>query len=104
MKNAKKFTIKLLKYTDGFAENKDLAREIREKQILPNMQNGVDIILDYSGITSTTQSFTHDLISDLIREYGRDFFDRVSFKSCVPTVQRVIGIVAEYMQRTLRIE
>lgn len=100
----KTVVIKLLKHTGSFAENKDTARSIREKYIYRELEKGKDIVLDYSGVNSTTQSFTHALISDLIKEYGSSFFDRVSFKNCSPTVQRVIKIVAEYMQRSLKSE
>jgi hypothetical protein len=93
--------VKLLRHTGSFAENKDAARKIRENYLEPKLRENKEIIIDYSGISSTTQSFTHALISDLIRIYGDAFFAKVSFKNCNPTVQRVIKIVSEYMQRTL---
>lgn len=99
MKKTQEVTIKLFDYIGDFAENKDTARTIREKYLLPALQEKKKIILDYSGVTSTTQSFTHALISELIRTFGHDVFNRMSFKNCNETVKKVIGIVAEYMQR-----
>jgi len=98
MKNTKPTIIKLLNYTGSFAENKDTAQKIRVKIMLPILKRGRNVILDFSGIDSVTQSFTHALVSDLIRTFSSDFFNRVAFKNCNKTVQRIIKIVSEYMQ------
>ena len=93
--------IKLSDKVGSFAENKDLAREIRIKEIVPALEEGQDIVLDFAGIDAATQSFVHALISDLIRRYGDEVLDKISFKSCNETVQKIIGIVVEYMQESL---
>lgn len=93
--------IKLFKRTGSFAENKDLARDIRVKEIIPALEKDQDIILDFVGIETTTQSFIHALISDLFRKYGIDVLDKVSFKSCSETVKKVINIVVDYMQESV---
>lgn len=93
--------IKLFKRTGSFAENKDLARDIRINEIIPALEKGQDIILDFANIEAATQSFIHALISDLVRKYGNDVLDRVSFKSCNETVQKIIMIVTDYMQESV---
>lgn len=94
-------TINILKRAGTFAENKDIAREIRQKEILPTLAAGKhEIILDFSGVTGATQSFIHALLSEAIRTYGDDVFDRVKFKNCSLTVKEVINIVADYMQES----
>lgn len=84
--------------SSGFAENKDIARDIRLTQIIPALEEGQKIILDFEHIDSATQSFVHALISDLMRKYGNDVLDKISFKSCNATIQKIIGIVTDYMQ------
>ena len=91
-------TINLFKKVGEFAENKDIARDIRIKIIIPALKKGDDVILDFSDITSATQSFIHALISDLMRKYGNEVLDKISFKSCNETIQKVINIVTDYMQ------
>lgn len=93
-------TIKLLQLVGSFAENKDIAREIRIKEIIPLLEKNEEITLDFAGIESVTQSFIHALISDLIRNYGNEVLDKILFKSCNETVQKIISIVADYMQET----
>ena len=93
--------IKIFDLAGSFAENKDTAKDIRENYVLPAMKNGGNIILDYKGVDSTTQSFTHALISEAIRIYGEDFFDKVKFKHCSESVKKIIVIVSDYMQQNL---
>lgn len=93
-------TIKLFQIVGSFAENKDLARDIRIKKIIPSLDEKEPVILDFEGVNSATQSFTHALISDLFRKYGSDVLDVISFKNCNETVQKIISIVVEYMQQS----
>lgn len=90
--------IKMLPLVGGFAENKDRAREIRLEKILPALEDGQDVTLDFTGVSSTTQSFIHALISDVIRKRGSAALDHLYFKGCDPTVKKIITIVTDYMQ------
>ena len=92
--------IKLLPRVGSFAENKDIARDIRLKEIIPALENGKEITLDFKGIESTTQSFIHALISDLIRKYGIEILEKIIFKNCSETSRKIINMVADYMQVT----
>lgn len=93
-------TIKLNKLVGSFAENKDIAREIRMKKIIPALKKGHDIILDFEKIEGATQSFIHALISDLIRNQGNDILDKIKFKSCNEIIKKIITIVVDYMQES----
>ncbi|MBI4738460.1 STAS-like domain-containing protein [Candidatus Woesearchaeota archaeon] len=90
--------IALQTHVGKFAENKDIARDIRITSILPALEKGEDVILDFQGIDSATQSFIHALISDVIRRKGIAVLDRMYFKNCNTTVQKIINIVVDYMQ------
>ena len=93
MKNLKLFPI-----VGSFAENKDTARDIRMKNIMPILEKGDNLVLDFEKVESITQSFAHALLSDLIRNYGIDVLDRVSFANCNKVVTKIIEIVVDYMQ------
>ncbi|MFT4304653.1 MAG: STAS-like domain-containing protein [Candidatus Woesearchaeota archaeon] len=90
--------IKIINLTGSFAENKDIAREIRLKKIIPNLNKKV--ILNFEKIDGTTQSFIHALISDLIRKHGSEVLDKILFKNCNENIKKIISIVVEYMQET----
>lgn len=92
-------TIKLIESVGTFAENKDKAREIRINIIVPALEKKEEVVLDFDQIESATQSFVHALISELIRDYGSEVLDKISFKNCNETVQKIIGLVVDYMQQ-----
>lgn len=91
-------TLKLFPLVGSFGENKDTARDVRVKEITPILEKGEDVVLDFEGVDSITQSFGHALLSELIRNYGIDVLDRISFANCSKTVSKIIEIVVEYMQ------
>jgi hypothetical protein len=88
----------------AFAENKDVARDIRIQEIIPALEKNEEVILDFDRVDAATQSFIHALISDIFRRYGTDALDRIAFKSCNDTVKKIINIVADYMQEGMGIE
>ena len=83
-----------------FAENKDIARELRVKILAPALKQGKTIVIDFVGVGSATQSFIHALISELIREHGAEAIDMLSFKNCNETIKKIISIVVAYMQES----
>lgn len=90
--------IELFPLTGEFAENKDIARDVRMRQIVPALDRGEEVVLDFEGVDATTQSFIHALISDLLRKYGSDVVDRIAFAHCNETVRKIITIVVDYTQ------
>lgn len=92
--------IKIRPIAGAFAENKDLARSIRLKKIIPALEAKQEVTLDFSKVEAATQSFIHALISDLIRKFGNDVLNKIYFKNCNEIVKKIITIVTEYMQET----
>ena len=90
--------------TGAFAENKDIARDIRKQEIIPSLDKNEEVVLDFQRVNGATQSFIHALISEILRKYGTDALDRITFKSCNDTVRQIINIVVDYMQEGMGIE
>ncbi len=88
------------KQVGEFAENKDIARDIRVKELVPALEKGENIILDFEKVEGATQSFIHALISDLMRKFGNGVLEKIQFKSCNKTIQGIITIVVDYMQES----
>ena|SRR3989338_7387254 len=97
-------TISIFNQAGTFAENKDVARDIRLQEIMPALEENEELILDFERVDTTTQSFIHALISDLFRKYGNEVLDHIAFKSCSNTVKKIINIVIDYMQEGMGIE
>ncbi len=97
MSQAKKL-ISIFNLAGSFAENKDMARDIRIREIMPALEKKEGVILDFDRVEAATQSFIHALISDAIREHQDHALDLITFKSCNETVRKIISIVVDYMQ------
>jgi hypothetical protein len=97
-------TIVIFDRAGAFAENKDVARDIRKQEMIPALDKNEEIILDFQRVNGATQSFIHALISEILRKYGTPVLDRVTFKSCNDTVRQIISIVVDYMQEGMGIE
>ena len=93
--------IKMSEIVGNFAENKDLAREIRLNNIIPSLEKNEEVVIGFEMVDAATQSFMHALISDLIRKYGSEVLDKISFKNCNETIKKIISIVVDYMQEGL---
>ncbi len=91
-----KLTIDVFELASGFAENKDIAKNIRDLIILPNLQEGINVVVNFKGVEGATQSFIHALISEPIRKYPDNFLDNVEFKNCNQVVKNIILTVVEY--------
>ncbi|MDP3722563.1 MAG: STAS-like domain-containing protein [Candidatus Omnitrophota bacterium] len=90
--------IEILERAGSFSENKDIGRDIRMKEIMPALAKNEEVVLDFKGVESATQSFIHSLISDPIREYGDKALEHIAFKSCNDNIKEIIKIVVDYMQ------
>ncbi len=90
--------IEIKKYCENFAENKDIAKEIREKQIKPFILSSSKptIVLDFKDVDSSTQSFVHALISGLFQEYKEKALVYLEFKNCNKAIKSLITTVINY--------
>jgi len=96
-------TINIYKEAGEFAENKDVAKKLRQEIILPNLKNGEQIEFDFQQVSGVTQSFIHALISEAIRQYGDKAFENLLYKNANAQVKEIIKTVYEYMQESLDI-
>ena len=90
--------IEIHAHAGSFAENKDVARDLRLREIIPALDKGEDVVLSFERVDAVTQSFIHALISDLMRKRGGDVLEHLEFNSCNDTVKKIITIVVDYMQ------
>ncbi|EKE06292.1 MAG: hypothetical protein ACD_19C00020G0002 [uncultured bacterium] len=99
--NKEKKIIGIFDLVGSFAEDKDRAQFIRTKLLAPYLKDGFDVVLDYSKVDSTTQSFTHALLRENVKDFGIEILDRIYFKNCNEIVQKIIEIVIRYFQQNV---
>jgi hypothetical protein len=93
--------IDILKLVGSFAEDKDAAAKLRKDEILPVLAAGGHVEFNFSGVTLTTQSFIHALISEALRQNGEPALKRMTFKKCDVAVRGIIETVVQYTLETL---
>lgn len=81
---------------NGFAEDKDEARNLRLSTLLPKLERGESIVLDFSKVNYATQSYIHALIGEALQKYGDKILDQIEFKNCSTSVRSVIELVVDY--------
>ena len=92
--------VHVLKKAGDFAEDKDLAAEIRENTIQPEVAARKTVTLDFTGVTLVTQSFVHALIADVLRTHGENTLKHLVFKGCSDGVRGIIETVVQYSLET----
>ena len=93
--------ISIFEQAGDFAENKDIAKRLRENVIIPAMRSGRAVTIDFSRVTGTTQSFIHALISGPMRQFRAFALDNLFFENCNAEVRAVVRIVFAYMQESM---
>ena len=111
-----KMIIKVYEDCGSFAENKDIARDYREKKVLPALKKSIPIEIicvedassdqrvvslfpieiDFDKVDSTTQSFVHAILNKALRKYGEHTLENIMFKNCSMPVKAIIGVVVNY--------
>jgi hypothetical protein len=80
----------------SFAENKDVAKDVRENMIVPALAGGEIVVLDFKGVDSTTQSFVHALVSNVFQTVGENALALIEFRNCRAPVKSLITTVINY--------
>lgn len=80
----------------GIAEEKEVARHIREDIIKPALREGEEVVIDFDNTEIATQSFIHALLADPICRFGDKALDLIVFKNCSEQIKQIISTVIEY--------
>lgn len=91
-------TITVHDWVGTFAENKEQAKKLRTKVLLPALRKAEPITVDFVDVSIATQSFVHALIAEAIRCEDYDALDMISFAHCNQNIQAVIEVVVAYCQ------
>jgi len=92
----KQLIVKLQAGVGGFAEDKDAAKSIRVETLLPALEAHQRIILDFSEVKYSTQSFVHALLGEVLQRFKEQALDKLEFRSCTPQLKSLVGLVVDY--------
>jgi len=88
--------ILILASASGFAEDKEAAKQLRLTKILPALETGDSVTLDFASVKYATQSFIHALIGEPLRRYQQRALDHLEFKNCSPQLKSLVELVVDY--------
>jgi anti-anti-sigma regulatory factor len=80
-----------------FEEDNDVGARMRETELLPRVQRGERVVIDFSGVRAPSASFVHVLLSAVFQVPGS--LVRMSFLGCTPSAREVVRSVAAYAAR-----
>jgi len=80
----------------GFVEDKDAAKKLRTDIIMPALLANKSVIINFRGVTSSTQSFVHALVGEPLQTMGEAVLSRLEFRSCAPQVRSLVELVVDY--------
>lgn len=78
-----------------FEEDVEAAESVRKSIVIPALDEGGLVVLDFAGIRAATQSFAHALLYQIFRD-SRDFEMSLSIASADDATQQAIYAVAAY--------
>jgi len=88
--------VKIQARNRGFAEDKDAAKKLRTEIIMPALREDKPVIINFHGVTSSTQSFVHALLGEPLQKFGESVLNRLEFRSCAPQVRSLVELVVDY--------
>lgn len=84
------FTVRIREF-DG---DNDVALRLRKEEILPRVEKGEPVVVDFTDVRVPAQSFVHALLAEVFQVRGS--LVRLSFLNCTPSARAVLGMVAAY--------
>jgi hypothetical protein len=92
----KTIVIKLHAGSSGLTDDKDEARKIRKDKILPALESGDPIVIDFTDVQSSTQSFVHALLGEVLHRFRNKALLNLEFRHCSPLMKSLVELVVDY--------
>lgn len=87
------FYLNILNYFGPNAEDKEMAGKVRDRYILPNLDNGKVITIDFDGVKKAPHSVLGALLATPIERIGITAYKRLRFVNCRPEIRETIDFV-----------
>lgn len=91
----RQFYISIENYFGTFAEDKESAIKYRERYLMPAVENGYDILLDFSRVQSAPHSFLSALLSSPIRSMGMAAYKKLKVTNAEPGIRETIDFILD---------
>lgn len=80
----------------SIAEEKEVARFLREELIKPALRRDEEVELDFARAQIVTQSFIHALLAEVICRFEEKALELLTFAHCSDEARQVVETVIDY--------
>jgi hypothetical protein len=85
--------VQVASHFGAYAEDKEVAIEYRNKELLPAVNAGKDIIIDFDTVVSAPHSFLSALLATPVQRYGMQAFRRMRILNAAPEIRETIDFI-----------
>lgn len=80
-------------YFGSYAENKEGAIRIRDTKIIPALETGKSVLLDFANVLSAPHSFLNALLATPIRTLGMEAYKRIRITNALSEIRETIDFI-----------
>ncbi|MBM9614864.1 DUF4325 domain-containing protein [Desulfobulbus rhabdoformis] len=89
------FIISVLNFFGPYAENKQEAISFRDSRLLPSIEEGKSILIDFQGVASAPHSFLSALLATPIKRLGMQSYKRIKVVNSEPEIRETIDYILD---------
>lgn len=78
-----------------FAEDKEAAIKHRDRKLIPAINEGKKLVLDFEGVLSSPHSFLSALLATPIKKLGMDSFKKIRILNASPEIRETIDYILD---------
>ncbi|MBS1800376.1 MAG: STAS-like domain-containing protein [Acidobacteria bacterium] len=90
---AERYVLSVENFFGKFAENKEGAINIRDRKLLPALESGKDLLLDFSNVETAPHSFLSALIATPVKKIGMVAYKRIKITNATPEIRETIDYI-----------
>jgi hypothetical protein len=89
------YYVHIRNYFGPYAEDKEAAKRFRDKNILPNLETGKSLVLDFSDVNAAPHSFLNALLATPIHKLGMLAYKKIKVINAEPEIRETIDFILD---------
>lgn len=85
-----RMTMSMMNYFGKYAEDKSIAIAIRDRRLIPGLEKGQDLLLNFDQVISAPHSFLSALLATPVRTLGMSAYKRIRVTNANPEIREMI--------------
>lgn len=94
-KEQETFVISVLNFFGPYAENKQEAISFRDGRLLPAVEQGKVILIDFQGVVSAPHSFLSALLATPIKRLGMQSYKKIKIVNSEPEIRETLDYILD---------